>query len=931
MGGKGGRRLGLVLLASLGLALALPAGAHGVALAAAPTVTAPEAPSALVVQSRSTPLGVDPHTVDFGWHVNDPRRGATQGTYEILVSRAPTTNPTDPSVVWASGTVPSTEQAFVPYAGPPLASDTTYFWTVRTSQHGFPGPFARPTRFDTGLTDGDWGATWIRRASAPAGAEEYTYTRKQVAVAASPVTRAVAYASAGQQYQLWINGVRADQGPSFSYPDRQYYQATDVTRLLRPGRANAVGLLDHWSGPGKGRPASAPGVILHLSVEHRDGTRETITTDASWRVHPAEWLKAPPRNDQSGDFVERIDARGAPTGWDRPGFDDRSWEPALAVGAHPTDPWTHLVAQTTRITETPVHPVSLTRLSSGSYVADFGRVNAAVPAVTFASGTPGHHVQLHVGYVLDPDGQASITFATQQTDLSYEYIQTRGRQTFHPFGYLGFRYLQIDHPGRTLSRGDVVAYARHSAVPDEHAATFSSGNPTLDAVWELGRHSALYGSQEEFLDTPTREKGPFLADSFNISSTAMRAFGARNLTQQALADFANSQARYWPDGRVNAIDPGGQGKRDIPDFTELYPEWVWRYYLDTGDRTRLEALYPVIVNVANYVARYVDPGTGLVTNLAGADDSPDYLHGLVDWPPANRYGYDMSTAARTTVNLLAVNVFERVRQAATELGDTATAAALQGRGSTLIAAINQRLTRPDGVYVDGLKADGSMSGHASQHANAYALAYGVVPPGRVPTVAAYVAGGGLAMGPMTALALLRSLHATGHDAELVRVLTDRRHPGWANIVARGGTFTWEAWILKETEGDSQSHGWGSTVLVGMQEALLGVTPLQPGFAEFAFAPPTGGIHAASGRVPTQRGPVDVSWRSGPHPGGPFRLRITVPANSAATVTIPTTNPTHVREGRRRAADAPGVELVRHDGTNAVYRLGSGTYDLTSSG
>ena len=42
---------------------------------------------------------------------------------------------------------------------------------------------------------------------------------------------------------------------------------------------------------------------------------------------------------------------------------------------------------------------------------------------------------------------------------------------------------------------------------------------------------------------------------------------------------------------------------------------------------------------------------------------------------------------------------------------------------------SEALRRPNGVLVDGLEADGTPSTHASQIANAYALAFGLVPPG----------------------------------------------------------------------------------------------------------------------------------------------------------------------------------------------------------
>ena len=49
-------------------------------------------------------------------------------------------------------------------------------------------------------------------------------------------------------------------------------------------------------------------------------------------------------------------------------------------------------------------------------------------------------------------------------------------------------------------------------------------------------------------------------------------------------DVVRGQQRYWPDGRVNAVYPNGDGARFYGTFTARYPEWLWRYYASTGDR-----------------------------------------------------------------------------------------------------------------------------------------------------------------------------------------------------------------------------------------------------------------------------------------------------------------------------------------------------------
>ena len=70
--------------------------------------------------------------------------------------------------------------------------------------------------------------------------------------------------------------------------------------------------------------------------------------------------------------------------------------------------------------------------------------------------------------------------------MSYSYVQRGGAEEFHPFDYLGFRYFQIDDPGETLMPEDVVARTRHTALPRQPAATFSSNEPIIDAEFELG-------------------------------------------------------------------------------------------------------------------------------------------------------------------------------------------------------------------------------------------------------------------------------------------------------------------------------------------------------------------------------------------------------------------------------------------------------------
>jgi alpha-L-rhamnosidase len=772
--------------------------------------------------------------------------------------------------------------------------------------------------FTTGLRNADWSALWLRPGPADPGEEEYTYLRTEQDLPGGKIAYAMAYVAAAHKYQLWVNGAKVDTGPTFCFPDEQYYQATDISEALIAGRSNVVGILHHWYGPGRGRPTSAPGLLVQVTVHYVDGKVAKLGSDGSWRTRRAEWLAAPQRNNDAGDFVEWIDGQLSPIGWSTAGFDARGWSAAAVRGPVGTAPFTDLYAQRTRISEHEVAPVSLRTLPEGSVVADFGKVYAGRPMVSFRNGVAGHTVPLHVGYTLDPDGSVSTTHNTQGTDLSFSYIQRAGAQSFDPYWYLGFRYLQIDDPGESLEANQIVLAARHATMPGGPEATFASSEPTLDSVWALCAHSATYTSQEQFIDTPTREKGQFLWDAANESQTVMRNYGEQNLSWQALRDMARAQTRYWPSsGEVNEIYPNDDGPQDYPTFTALYPEWVWRYFLSTGDRATMSTLLPTLLRLSDYLVGTIDGSTGLISG------QPLSVNG------DNEYGYDYNTNADTTLNILAVNAFRRIGELASLVGSPDDASVQAQREAALTTAVNTHLVGSNGIYVDGLRLDGEQSAHSSQQANVAALAYSVVPQVGISKVAAYIASLNISVEPDKGMELLRALHAGGRDHDVVRILTDSSFPGWAAILRAGGTFTWETWTPSDLIGDSMSHGWGSSALVAMQEVLLGVVPTVPP----TVGPPTlmtvtvpqGGLARASGSFPSPAGPYSVGWRTS---SGTTRLALTVPPNGAAHCQFPATSVSQLSEGGVSIDHAPGVRIAGAGSGVVTVAVGAGTYDFT---
>ena len=765
--------------------------------------------------------------------------------------------------------------------------------------------------------------------------DEWTFARREIELAGKPVRRARLWASGSHTYQLRIAGKVVDRGPAFTHPDEGYYQVTDVTEALQNHGGGPVTLAAvlHWYGAGQGRPKAEPGLLTRLKIEYTDGSEQVFTTDGNWKVAAGPYRTGSLRN-YEGDFVEILDGQALASlaGWDQTGFDDSGWDNAVVLGAHPTDPFTNLQAQETSIAESIITPVALLTADDGTVVADFGKVVPARPFVHFDEGVAGREIPIRTSYLLDSTGRVSqSSTGTQSTNMSFPYVQSDGEQTYQAFTHLAFRYLEVPDANEDIVLDDIGAVLVHTTVPEGKEATFESSDTTLNAVWNLMQRSALYSIQQRFVDTPTREKGQFLWDAVNISYATMQGFCERDSTQQAILEFLASQRRYWTSGseagRYNAVYPNGDGQRDIPDFTQIFANWVYRYYEVTGDRQLLASAYPAVSATADYVLRHIPVSgatAGLVTNLTGGKGP--YQYGIVDWPAVGRFDYDMNSAARTTINALGVEVLQRTADMAVILGKPGTEVDYyQDAADALRIQMNALLRDDEGLYVDGLAADGTPSSHRGQHATSYAMAFGVAPEADLPMLADYIAGLGMRQGPMTAHWLLKALDVADRPADVLSLLTNHDDLGWASVLDQGGTFTWEAWDASY----SHSHGWGAQAAVDIIETLLGIRLGATGPGDIAIKPPSEGLEYARGTVHTQRGPVTLDWK---RTEGGLRATLKVPGNVRAQVSLPRVEGYRYRAlgggggggGGHGSRHGGGATKVGETADRLLFEVGSGT-------
>jgi hypothetical protein len=193
-------------------------------------------------------------------------------------------------------------------------------------------------------------------------------------------------------------------------------------------------------------------------------------------------------------------------------------------------------------------------------------------------------------------------------------------------------------------------------------------------------------------------------------------------------------------------------------------------------------------------------------------------------------------------------------------------------------------------------------------------------------VAAFVVSKGMACSVYAAQYLLEALYASGQASHAVKLMTDRGSDrSWAHMIYDvGSTITLEAWDNKYKPNQDWNHAWGAAPGNIIPRCLMGIEPLEPGFARTRIRPQPGPLQQAAMRLPTIRGPIEVAIRQEP---GHFRMRLRLPANLVAEVHIPADRPEAVMEGGLPACQAPGVSFLRMDGGHAVLEIGGGPYEF----
>ena len=741
-----------------------------------------------------------------------------------------------------------------------------------------------------------------------------------------PVRKAVLRASALGCYEARLNGVRVgdDQlAPGISFNDRRsLYQTYDVSGLIGMGE-NAVGVLlaDGWRGarPIMDTRDSAKRFrfndrsfvtqfgerwfVGQVELTYEDGSFEVIGTDRSWLCCG----DGPLRRASMPDGVV-YDGRKEIAGWDKPGpIEHRDWTEGVVEAALDSKP--RLSAQAMppiRVWQT-LKPVARTEPKPGCFVFDFGQNIAGVCRLT-VDGPAGATVTLRHAEALRSDGTLDVMYLKGAYNNRDSYILSgRGAEALEAkFTYHGFRYVEVSGVAGPEAIRDLAALAFGSDL--RRTAFVTGSDPKIAALGDVVDRTYRSNMLGLIVDVAGRdERMCFLGDCFTDEIQSLSylydfaAFGANE--NREIVDLSGPNGYPWfaLKWRPEAETPAEAGWTDGSVTT---PWFLWVNY---ADRRALETAYAGAVRFMDTIARE-NPGR-LPEKL--------YIAKFGDW---------FSDTRKRMPNEVFAAAFwahsaDLVAQMAQALGRVEDARRYAAMRDEVRAALVKAYVAADGkVHGDNQSAYGMVlgMGHLSGELRDKA---------EKKLVQAFEAySNGLSSGTITTTYLLDALSELGHHDLAYRQVMRPTGRSYGAMLRSGATAMREAF---DGAGGGRNHLGMNSVFGWLVAYVAGIRPdpASPGYRHFFIGPKPGGdVRWVKSRYDSVRGRIESDWTM---KDGLFELRVVVPPNTTATVTLPAGPSPDVTEGGKPIADAIGVTPVGTADGCAVYTVEGGNYRFAS--
>jgi alpha-L-rhamnosidase len=886
----------------------------------------------LKVEYLINPLGIDETKPRLSWVLESLKRNKKQSAYRILVASTKEKLNKNIGDLWDSGKTCSELSSHIVYNGKTLESRLKCFWKVCVwDELDNKTAFSEDAFWTMGLlAKSDWKARWIGgNENKPVITESFKNRvpgppppmfRNTFAVE-NKISSAIAYVTARGVYELYFNGKKVSNNifaPGWTdYNVRYQYQTYDVTALLEKGK-NTVGAIvgDGWYSGYLGwlekrdYYGAHNGLLLQLELTFDDGSKQEIITDQSWLTTTGPILTSDMHQG------EVYDARKEIKNWNTNDCEKSNWETVqilqntdVSLDAQPNEPM--LVTD-----YLPTH--TITEPEKGVFVFDIGQ-NIAGWAKLKVKGEAGTKITMRFAERLQPDGNIYITNLrrAKATDV---YILSGGKEeVYEPhFTFHGFQYVEVTGLSVQPDKSTITGCVVHSAM--RSTGKFECSHPRVNKLWL----NQVWGHRGNFISVPTDcpqrdERLGWMGDAQIFARTSAYNMDVAPFFTKWMIDINDAQSKEgaFADFSPRVNDEQNRVFEGVAGWGDAGVIIPWTMYLMYGDTRVIKNHYEAMVNWLDYIHK----------------DNPNFLRKN---RLNNNYGDWLSIKANTPKDLLATAYWaydaDLLSKMAKVIGKEKDAAKFSELFQKIKTAFQKEYITPNGR----IQGD-------TQTGYVLALYMNLFPENLRTNAVEFLIedikekGWHLSTGFIGVRHLNLILSQMGFNQVGYQLLLQDTFPSWFYPIKNGATTIWERWDGWTEEKGFQDPGMNSfnhyslgSIGEWLYSHVAGINcdPEQPGFKHIIIRPyPGKGLDFANAEYNSIHGKIKSDWKLD---GNQLKLNVTIPANTKATVFLPSDKDSPISESGKRIEDVDGVELVKRTSQVAVLTIGSGSYSFQTN-
>lgn len=724
------------------------------------------------------------------------------------------------------------------------------------------------------LLKGYWPSSWISCPDAPQRDYGVYHFRKSFELIGKP-DRFVVHVTADNRYRLFVNGVAVVSGPARGDLANWYFETIDIAPYLQAGKNVVAALV--WN---MGEYAAVAQVSNQTGfVLQGDGPAEQmINSDTSWKVkqNKAYSPVSTDNTERLGAYMvvgpgDQVDARHFPWGWEKIEFDDTHWLSARKLVNNPvthgygTDNlWTLKPRNIPFMQEVMQRIPTIRRVKGIPQAAEFTTGNkplqipahqkvsilldqqvntVAYPELIVSQGKGAHIKMTYAESLYDHAGNKGNRNEIDGKEIKGNYdifIPDGGSsRRFRPLWFKTYRYIQLDieTAEQALVLNDL--YGMQTGYPFELKASFTSNDPNLTKIWDVGWRTQLICAGETYFDTPYYEQLQYEGDTRIQALITLYMSGDDRLMRKALLDFYNSKT---PEGLPQGRYPSNR-LQVIPTFSLFWVSMIYDYWMHRQDDEFVRQFLPSVQQVLAWYEARIDKEKGML--------GPMEWWNFVDWDAFDLWGVPegAENGNSAIISLQLAYTLKQAQAMFTYFGENLQAQKYDMLAQSLNAKTYQHAFDKERM----LMANSPLKQTYSQHASIWAILSGAVKETEARDVFEKLTTDD-ALSKVTffyRFYLIRAMKEVG--------LADRYyaqlHPWWKMLDMGLTTFA-----EKPEPTRTDSHAWSSSPNYDFLATIIGIMPASPGFRSVLIQPGLGELNEVKGAMPHPNGTIEVTLK-----------------------------------------------------------------------